>query len=83
MLLILDNSAKKDDPLSFTTKNNKTIKNYKIPHKVVNKIQNIDDIENKIKGIIITGISLKLSKKEHFEKFSFIIYYFRCTIRSK
>jgi len=75
MLLILDNSTKKDDTLSFTKKIIKTIKNYKIPNKVVNKIQNIDDIEKKIKGIIITGSSLKLSKKEHFEKFSFIIYY--------
>jgi len=75
MLLILDNSTKKDDSLSFTKKIIKTIKNYKIPNKVVNKIQNIDDIEKKIKGIIITGSSLKLSKKEHFEKFSFIIYY--------
>jgi GMP synthase-like glutamine amidotransferase len=75
MLLILDNSTKKDDTLSFTKKIIKTIKNYKIPYKVVNKIQNIDDIEKKIKGIIITGSSLKLTKKEHFEKFSFIIYY--------
>ena len=75
MLLILDNSTKKDDTLSFTKKIIKTIKNYKIPHIVVNKIQNIDDIEKKIKGIIITGSSLKLSKKENFEKFSFIIYY--------
>ena len=75
MLLILDNSVKKDDPLSFTTKIIKTLKKYKIPYKAVNKIQNIDDIENKIKGIIITGSSLKLSKKEIFEKFSFIIYY--------
>jgi len=75
MLLILDNSAKKDDPLSFTTKIIKTLKKYKIPYKAVNKIQNIDDIEKKIKGIIITGSSLKLTKKENFEKFSFIIYY--------
>jgi len=75
MLLILDNSTKKDDTLSFTKKIIKTIKNYKIPYKVVNKIQNIDDIEKKIKGIIITGSSLKLTKKEHFENFSFIIYY--------
>jgi GMP synthase-like glutamine amidotransferase len=75
MLLILDNSTKKDDTLSFTKKIIKTIKNYKIPHTVVNKIQNIHDIEKKIKGIIITGSSLKLTKKEHFEKFSFIIYY--------
>ena len=76
MLLILDNSTKKDDPLSFTKDIIKVLKNYKIPCTVVNKIQNIDDIENKIKGIIISGSSLKLSKKENFEKFSFIIYYF-------
>lgn len=75
MLLILDNSTKKDDPLSFTKDIIKALKNYKIHYTVVNKIQNIDDIEKKINGIIITGSSLKLSKKENFEKFSFIIYY--------
>ena len=75
MLLILDNSTKKDDQLSFTKDIIKALKNYKIHYTVVNKIQNIDDIENKIKGIIISGSSLKLSKKENFEKFSFIIYY--------
>ena len=75
MLLILDNSVKKDDKLSFTKDIIKALKNYKIPYTVVNKIQNIADIEKKIKGIIITGSSLKLTKKENFEKFSFIIYY--------
>jgi GMP synthase-like glutamine amidotransferase len=75
MLLILDNSVKKDDPLSFTKDIIKSLKKYKIPHKVVNKIQNIDDIEKKIKGIIITGSSFKLTKEENFEKLSFIIYY--------
>jgi anthranilate/para-aminobenzoate synthase component II len=48
---------------------------YKIEYKVVNKIQNIDTIKNKIKGIIITGSSMKLSKGVEFNKYSFNIYY--------
>jgi GMP synthase-like glutamine amidotransferase len=77
MILILDNGITKDDDLSYTKHVIKAMKNCKIDYKVVNKIQNIDD-EKKIKGIIITGSSMKLSKlskKGGFDKYSFNIYY--------
>lgn len=78
MLLILDNGITKDDKLSYTKKIISAMKHFKIDYIVVNKIQNIDDIKNKIKGIIITGSSMKLSKlsKEgDFHKYSFNMYY--------
>jgi len=78
MLLILDNGITKDDKLSYTKHIITAMKKYKIDYIVVNKIQNIDEFKNKIKGIIITGSSLKLSKlskKGNFEKYSFNIYY--------
>ena len=45
---------------------------------LINKIQNIDDIIDKIKGIIISGSGIKLSKqskKEDLYKCSFNFYY--------
>ena len=62
MILILDNGITKDDKLSYTKHVIESMKRYKIDYKLVNKIQNIDDIKDKIKGIIITGSSMKLSK---------------------
>lgn len=75
MLLILDNRATIDDKLSYINLILKTLKKYKIEYKVVNKVQNIDTIKDKIKGIIITGSSMKLSKGAEFNKYSFNIYY--------
>ena len=75
MLLILDNSTTKDDKLSYTKNIIKSIKKYKIDYFIVNKIQNIDYLKNKIKGIIITGSSMKLTKTGYFDKYSFNIYY--------
>ena len=78
MILILDNGITKDDKLSYTKHVIESMKRYKIDYKLVNKIQNIDDIKDKIKGIIITGSSMKLSKlskKGSFDKYSFNIYY--------
>ena len=78
MLLILDNSISTNDELSYIKLIIKLLKKYKIEYKKVNKIQNIDSIINKIKGIIITGSSLKLSKisqKGNFNLYSFNLYY--------
>ena len=78
MLLILDNGISKDDKLSYTKNLIASLNNLKIDYIIVNKIQDIDHVKNKIKGIIITGSSMKLSKlskKGSFEKYSFNIYY--------
>jgi anthranilate/para-aminobenzoate synthase component II len=41
----------------------------------LNKIKNIDKIKNKVKGIIMTGSSLKLTKNISFDNYSFNFYY--------
>jgi gamma-glutamyl-gamma-aminobutyrate hydrolase PuuD len=78
MILLLDNSISKNDELSYINLIIKTLKKYKINYIKVNKIQNIDNIIDKIKGIIISGSSMKLSKqskKENLYKCSFNFYY--------
>lgn len=75
MLLILDNGVSKDDKVSYTTHIIRYLKKSNISFIVVNKIKNIDSFKHKIKGIIMTGSSLKLSKNIHFDKYSFNVYY--------
>ena len=75
MILIIDNSIGKDDKLSYTKLIIKVLKKYNIDYKRVNKIINIDKIKCKIKGIIITGSSLKLSEEKSISKFLFNLYY--------
>jgi hypothetical protein len=69
MILLLDNSISKNDELSYINLIIKTLKKYKINYIKVNKIQNIDSIIDKIKGIIISGSSIKLSKQSKKGKF--------------
>jgi len=76
MLLILDNRVTANDNLAFTKELVETLKLYNIPHLVVNSVQEID--KNKIKGIVITGSSLKLSQLEktgEFQDYGFNFYY--------
>jgi len=61
MLLILDNSMYKNDELAYIKYVKKTLKKLKIPFHIVSKIENIEYLFEKIKGIIITGSSLKMS----------------------
>ena len=81
MLLLLDNSISKCDKLSYINLIVKTLQKYKIDYIKINKIQNIDNIIDKIKGIIISGSGIKLSKlskqskKENLYKCSFNFYY--------
>lgn len=78
MILLLDNGTTKDDKLSYTNHIVKSLNQQKITYLKVNTIRNIDKILHKIKGIIITGSSLKLSKLSktgHFDKYSFNMYY--------
>lgn len=60
MLLILDNKVSKEDKLSFSNNIIRVLKKYNIPYIRVDKVKEIDF--KKIKGIIITGSTLKLSK---------------------
>ena len=76
MILILNNSVSKNDPLSYNNKIKSALKKLNIPHISVSKIKNIN--LSKILGIIITGSSIKLSresKKGNFYKYAFNIYY--------
>jgi len=76
MLLILDNRVTPNDNLAFTKEIIKTLKLHNIPHLIVNSVQEID--KAKIKGIIITGSSLKLSQLEktgEFTDYGFNLYY--------
>ena len=79
MILILDNSVTKDDKLSYTNHIIKALEKYKIKYFKINKIELLDsNIENKIKGIILTGSSMKLSKlskKGNLHDYVFNIYY--------
>ena len=75
MLLILDNSVGKDDKLSYVKLIINVLKKYNINYKKVNKVINIDKIKSNIKGIIITGSSLKLSEETSITKFLFNLYY--------
>lgn len=63
MLLILDNRTRKDDKFSYTNCIIEALKKYNIEYKIISKIQNIDDIIHKIKGIIIGGSPTKLTKE--------------------
>lgn len=62
MLLILDNRTRKDDKFSYTNCIIEALKKYNIQYKIISKIQNIDNIIRKIKGIIIGGSPTKLTK---------------------
>lgn len=62
MLLVLDNSVTKDDNLSYADNMIDVLDKYKIKCIRVNKIQSLGNMEDKIKGIILTGSSMKLSK---------------------
>jgi anthranilate/para-aminobenzoate synthase component II len=76
MLLILDNRVTANDNLAFTKELIKTLKIHNVPYLLVNSVQEID--KNKIKGIIITGSSLKLSQLEQngeFQDYGFNLYY--------
>lgn len=76
MLLILDNRVNANDNLAFTKELMKTLELYNIPYLLVNSVQEID--KRKIKGIIITGSSLKLcqlEKNSEFSDYGFNLYY--------
>lgn len=75
MQLIIDNSVGKYDKLSYVKLIIKVLREYNIKYKRVNKIINIDKIKSKIKGIIITGSSLKLSKYKNIYNIIFNLYY--------
>jgi len=62
MILVLDNSVTKDDNLSYADHMIEVLDKYKIKYIRVNKIQSLGNMEDKIKGIILTGSSMKLSK---------------------
>jgi anthranilate/para-aminobenzoate synthase component II len=76
MLLILDNKVSKTDRLSYSSNVIRVLKKYNIPYIRVDKVKDID--LNKIKGIIITGSGLKLSKiskKGDYFDYGFNLYY--------
>jgi len=76
MLLILDNRVTANDNLAFTKELMNTLDMYNIPYLNVNSVQEID--KSRIKGIIITGSSLKLSQLEkngEFSDYGFNLYY--------
>jgi len=76
MLLILDNRATTNDNLAFTKEIMNSLELYNIPYIVVNSVQEID--KSKIKGIIITGSSLKvvqMQKTGEFTDYGFNLYY--------
>jgi hypothetical protein len=74
MIIILDNSVDSNDKLSYISLIINVLKKYKIEYIRIDKIINIGKIKNKIKGIIITGSSLKLSKERCIDKLLFNMY---------
>jgi GMP synthase-like glutamine amidotransferase len=78
MILLINNyiPPNDNDDLSFVPKIRKALKHFNIPFYEVKKVQVIpDDICDKIKGIIISGSKLRLSKPLLFDDFAYILYY--------
>lgn len=76
MLLILDNKVSKTDKFAYTDNLIRRLKKYNIPYIRVDRVKEID--LTKIKGIIITGSTLKLSKiSKHgdYVNYGFNFYY--------
>jgi GMP synthase-like glutamine amidotransferase len=76
MILVLDNKSNKEDNLAYNSQIKKALKSLNIPYIIVDKIKLID--LSKIKGVIISGSSLKLSKiskKGSFIDYDFNFYY--------
>jgi GMP synthase-like glutamine amidotransferase len=77
MILVLDNKSTKNDQLAYNNKIKSALKKLGIPFISVSKIEKNIDLK-KIKGIIISGSSIKLSKESKhgsFYKYSFNTYY--------
>jgi len=75
MILLINNSTE-GNKLSFIVELRAALKRKRIPFHEVSKIENIDKIKSKIKGIIISGSPMKLFDPEIvFDEFVHNIYY--------
>jgi GMP synthase-like glutamine amidotransferase len=76
MLLFISNARDIPNDLGFVPKIRKALKYLHIPFYEVKKVQEIPpDILNKIKGILISGSTMRIGKPILFEEFSYIIRY--------
>ena len=75
MILLINNSTE-GNKLSFIVELRAALKRKRIPFHEVSKIENIDKIKNKIKGIIISGSPMKLFDPDIvFDEFVHNVYY--------
>jgi len=77
MLLFINNAINTNPgDISFVPKIRKALRYFKIPFYEVKKIQEIPrEVSEKIKGILISGSQLRLSKPIEFSEISHILHY--------
>ena len=75
-MLLLINNSKNVNKLSYIHKLRNALLTLKIPYYEITKIDDdIEKLKHKIKGIILSGSPIKLTKQNNFEDYAYNIHY--------